>query len=286
MRAARLRPFLLPALASLVLVGCASVPPKTHPEARAEYLRTNDPLEPTNRVFYRVNNALDAAVLRPVAVAYKDAVPAPARQGVHNVLTNLSAPMALADAMLAGRPHRAGTTMMRFLINTTLGGLGLFDVASHLGYPEHDTDFGETMAVWGVPEGPFLYLPVFGPSDPRDALGEGVDIAADPLGWFGQGTAVTALRWSRTGISAIDARSRVIGELSAVKRTALDPYATFRSLYRQHRHAQIAELRAAPAGTVPAWFPAPQAAPAPRPATPPPPLPRLHVRRPPTAARP
>ena len=258
MRAVRPWKFLFPALAGLALAGCASVPPKSHPAARAEYMRTDDPLEPTNRVMYKVNNVLDAALLRPAAVAYKDVLPDPAREGVHNVLTNLATPMTLANDMLSGRPRRAGTSFMRFLINTTLGGLGLFDVAAKLGYPAHSTDFGETLAIWGVPEGPYLYLPVFGPSDPRDALGEGVGIAGDPFGWVGTGTAVTALRWGRTGLSALDARSRVLGEISAVKRTALDPYATFRSLYRQHRRAQIAKLRDATGGTVPAWYPAPQ----------------------------
>ena len=258
MRAVRSWKFLYPVLAGVALSACATPPPASHKQARAEFERTNDPLEPTNRVFYRVNNVLDEALLRPAAVAYKDVLPDPAREGVHNVLTNLATPMTLANDMLSGRPRRAGTSFMRFLINTTLGGLGLFDVAAKLGYPAHATDFGETLAIWGVPEGPYLYLPVFGPSDPRDALGVGVGIAGDPLGWVGTGTVVTALRWSRTGISALDARSRVLGEISAVKRTALDPYATFRSLYRQHRRAQIAKLRAATGGTVPAWYPAPQ----------------------------
>jgi phospholipid-binding lipoprotein MlaA len=243
-----------------LLAGCASAPPPSHPEARAEFYQTNDPLEPTNRVLYKVNNALDAAVLRPAAVAYKDAVPEPVRTGVHNVLGNLDTPIVLGNDMLEGKPYRAGTTFMRFLINTTLGGLGFVDVAKRMGYPAHGSDFGETLAVWGVPEGPFLFLPLFGPTDPRDALGRGVDMASDPFGWVGAGTAVTALNWSRFGLTAVDERSRVLGEISGIKRTALDPYATFRSLYRQHRHAQIARIEADNRHTVPAWFPAPTAA--------------------------
>ncbi|MGH7044428.1 MAG: MlaA family lipoprotein [Acetobacteraceae bacterium] len=240
-----------------LLGGCATPPPPSQPEARAAFYQTNDPLEPANRVFYRVNNALDAAVLRPAAVAYKDVLPAPVRTGVHNVLGNLATPITLGNDMLQGKSQRAGDTFMRFLINTTLGGLGAVDVARRLGYPSHDADFGETMAIWGVPAGPFLYLPVFGPTGPRDALGTGVDIAADPFGWVGQGAAVTALDWSRVALSAVDARSRVLGEIDSIKRTALDPYATFRSLYRQHRQAEIAKLRADNRHTVPAWFPAP-----------------------------
>ncbi len=243
-----------------LLAGCATAPPPSHPEARAEFYQTNDPLEPTNRVLYRVNNALDAAVLRPAAVAYKDAVPAPVRTGVHNALGNLATPIVLGNDMLEGKPQRAGTTFMRFLINTTLGGLGFVDVASRMGYPAHGADFGETLAIWGVPEGPFLFLPLFGPTDPRDALGRGVDMASDPFGWVGAGTAVTALNWSRFGLTAVDERSQVLGEISSIKRTALDPYATFRSLYRQHRRAQIAKIRADNQHTVPAWFPAPTTA--------------------------
>jgi len=244
-------------LFAVLLAGCATPPPPSHPEARAEFYRTNDPLEPTNRVLYKVNDALDTMVLRPAAIAYKAVTPAPVREGVHNVLGNLTTPVVLANDMAEGKPRRAGDTFMRFLINTTVGGLGVFDVATRWGYPAHDADFGETMALWGVPEGPFLFLPVLGPTNPRDALGHGVDIAADPFGWVGQGAAVTALTWTRFTLTALDQRSRVLGELSGIKKTALDPYATFRSLYRQHRRAQIAKLRADRARTVPAWFPAP-----------------------------
>jgi phospholipid-binding lipoprotein MlaA len=143
---------------------------------------------------------------------------------------------------------------MRFLINTSIGVVGVFDVAKDLGYPEHDTDFGMTLALWGVPEGPFLFLPVLGPSNPRDAAGRGVDIAADPFTWLGQGTVVTALNWTRYGFTAVDQRAQVIDAIDSIKKTALDPYATFRSLYRQHRQAQIQKARDDNRATVPAWF--------------------------------
>ena len=260
MHAARQSRLIAAALCAALVGGCATPPPTSHPAARAEFYRTNDPLEPTNRVFYRVNNALDSAVLRPVAVAYKDTVPTPVRTGVHNILDNLSTPVVLGNDMLEGKPRLAGNSFMRFLINSTLGGLGAVDVARRLGYPANGSDFGETLALWGAPEGPFLFLPLLGPTDPRDALGLGVDTAADPFGWLGSGAAVTALNWSRFGLTAVDKRSRVLGEISGIKRTALDPYATFRSLYRQHRRAQIAKLRAYDQHTIPAWFPAPPAA--------------------------
>jgi phospholipid-binding lipoprotein MlaA len=247
-------------LAIIGLTGCATRPSADDPDALAEYKQTNDPLEPTNRVFYAVNNGIDTVILRPAALAYRYVVPGAVRNGIHNVLANIGLPVQLANDALEGKPRRAGDTTMRFLINTTAGGLGIFDVATKWGYPDHDADFGMTMALWGVPEGPFLFLPVLGPSDPRDAAGFGADIALDPFTWVGTGpnhTGWTAFKYSRQALNALDARERVLDSLDQIKKTALDPYATFRSLYRQHRHAQIEELRNDNRATVPVWFPQP-----------------------------
>ena len=141
------------ALVALGLSGCATKPPASDPDALADYEQTNDPLEPTNRVFYAINNGLDTVILRPAALAYRYAVPEPVRNGVHNVLSNIGSPVQLANDMLEGKPRRAGDTTMRFLINTTVGVLGIFDVAKKWGYPDHDADFGMTLANWGVPGG-------------------------------------------------------------------------------------------------------------------------------------
>jgi phospholipid-binding lipoprotein MlaA len=248
------------ALAALVvfgLTGCATKPPASDPDALADYEQTNDPLEPTNRVFYAVNNGIDTVILRPAALAYRYVVPGKVREGVHNVLANIGSPVQLANDILEAKPRRAGDTTMRFLINTTVGVLGIFDVATKWGYPDHDADFGMTLALWGVPEGPFLFLPVLGPSDPRDAAGFGADIVLDPFTWVGTGPnkpGWSAFKWSRQGLNAIDQRERVLDALDQIKKTALDPYATFRSLYRQHRHAQIENLRNDNRETTPAWF--------------------------------
>lgn len=251
------RPWLL--LAALLsagpLLGCATRPPASDPAALADYEQTNDPLEPTNRFFYRVNDALDTVILKPIAEAYRYALPRPVRNGVHNALANLSTPVVLANDMLQTKPRRAGDTVMRFLINTTVGVVGVFDVASGWGYRAHDNDFGTTLALWGVPGGPYLFLPVLGPSDPRDATGFGVDIALDPLTYIGQGAVVTDLKWARYGVSAVDERERVLDEVDQIKKGALDPYATFRSLYRQHRASEIDAARSDEPRTVPAWFP-------------------------------
>ena len=254
---ARLRTFLT--LAVVGLSACATQPPADDPDAVADYQQTNDPLEPTNRVFYAINNGLDTVLLRPAALAYRFAVPSPIRDGIHNVLSNIGTPVQLSNDVLEGKPRRAGDTTMRFLINTTAGVLGIFDVAKKWGYPEHDADFGMTLALWGVPEGPFLFLPVLGPSGPRDAVGFAADIALDPFTWMGppSSTALTVFDWTRYGLNAVDSRERVLDAIDSIKKTALDPYATFRSLYRQHRHAQIEELRNDNRATVPVWFPQP-----------------------------
>ena len=168
--------------------------------------------------------------------------------------------MELGNDVLEAKPRRAGDTSMRFLINTTVGVVGVFDVAKGWGYPDHDNDFGVTLAIWGVPEGPFLFLPVLGPSNPRDAVGHGVDIAGDPFTWLGQGTIVTALDWTKFGLNALDQRERVLDPIDSIKKTALDPYATFRSLYRQHRRATIEETRDDNRATIPVWFPQQSAA--------------------------
>lgn len=239
------------------VAACATRPPASDPAALAEYEETNDPLEPTNRVFYVINNGIDTVLLRPAAQAYRFVFPQPVRNGVHNLLSNLSTPVLLGNDILEAKPRRAGDTTMRFLINTTVGVVGVFDVAKDWGYPAHDAGFGTTLALWGLPEGPFLFLPVLGPSNPRDAVGFGVDTAMDPFTWVGQGAAVTALNWSRYAVSAVDQRERVLDAVDQIKKTALDPYATFRSLYRQHRASEIEEARNDTRSTVPVWFPQP-----------------------------
>lgn len=236
------------------LAGCATPPPADDPDAIADFNETNDPLEPTNRAIYAFNNGLDTVILRPAAQAYRFVVPGAVRGGIHNVLANLGTPVQLGNDVLSGKPRRAGDTTMRFLINTTAGALGFFDLATDWGYPDHDADFGITMALWGVPEGPFLFLPVFGPSDPRDAIGLGVNSAMDPFTWVGQGAAVRALDWSRFAMTGLDQRERHLDDIDNTKRTALDPYATFRSLYRQHRAGQIEDARNDRRATIPVWF--------------------------------
>lgn len=237
--------------------GCATRPPASDPDAVADFEQMNDPLEPANRVMFAVNNGIDAVVLRPLTAGYRAVLPETVRDHLHGVLVNLGTPVVLANDILEAKPRRAGDTLMRMLINSTVGVAGIFDVATDWGYPEHSADFGTTLAVWGVGEGPFLFLPLLGPSNPRDALGYGADIAADPLTWVGKGAVVTDLGYARLGLTLIDVKSRVQPDLDKAMASALDPYATYRSLYRQYRAASVAQVRSDTRATVPVWYNAP-----------------------------
>jgi phospholipid-binding lipoprotein MlaA len=226
------------------LVGCATPPPASDPDAVADFKQTNDPLEPTNRVLYKINDGLDTMIMKPAAIVYQHVLPDPVLTGIHNLLDNMGGPVRLTNDLLQGKPRRAGDTAARFLINTTLGVGGIFDVAKVFGIPNHDSDFALTLANWGVPEGPFLYLPIIGPSSPRDATGFAVDIAIDPFTWIGRPSqSFTYESYSKTVANALDQRSRLLSVVDNVKKTALDPYATFRSLYRQNRAGKLAKLR-------------------------------------------
>jgi phospholipid-binding lipoprotein MlaA len=240
------------------LAGCATPPPASDPDAVADFRQTNDPVEPTNRVFYKINDGLDTAIFKPVAQAYRAVLPDPVRTGIHNLLDNMGGPVRATNDALQGKPRRAGDTTMRFLINSTVGVAGIFDVAKKLGYPNHDSDFALTLANWDVPEGPYLYLPILGPSSPRDVSGFAADMAIDPFTWIGQGTtAHTIGSWTRTGLNALDQRSDLLDVIDNVKKTALDPYATFRSLYRQNRAGKLTTLRDDNGATTPVWWPQP-----------------------------
>ena len=255
---ASFRPLLLAAtVLALGLTGCATRPNPADADAVAEYREADDPLEPTNRAFYAVNDAIDAAVLRPLAVAYRAAVPTTVRVHTHNVLTNLGTPVALFDDMLSARPRRAGDSLMRLMINSTIGVAGIFDVATDWGYHNHETDAGIAFALWGLPSGSFLFLPILGPSNPRDLTGFGADIVMDPSTWVGRGPVVQGIEYGRLFFGAIDARERVLDDLDRIKAQALDPYATIRSLARQHRASAIDDARSDDRRTIPAWFPQP-----------------------------
>ena len=236
----RLAPAFFLAWALLALTACATRPPASDPEALAEYHAANDPLEPANRRVYEANEWLDRKLARPVAVEYRTRIPRPVRTGIRNLLNNLRSPIILANDMLQGQSRRAGDTLGRFVLNSTVGVAGIFDVAEDwFGVPRHTEDFGQTLASWGVGEGPYLVLPVLGPSNPRDLAGSGVDGAAGVATFLGSGAAVDAFRITRGGLSLVDTREALIDPIDDMRRSSLDPYVTYRSAYRQRRQADI-----------------------------------------------
>lgn len=224
---------------SVTVGGCATKPNPADEAAVQAYKEANDPLEPMNRYFYSVNMFLDEMLLKPFAGYYNIALPRVAKDGIRGILRNVNTPVILANDLFQGEGHRAGITAGRFVVNTTLGLGGIFDVAKQFGMEYHTEDFGQTLAVWGTKEGPYLMLPVLGPSNPRDAIGTLVDKFLDPLTYVGYIYNVGYINTIRGGVEAIDTRSRNLKEIEELKKGSIDFYATVRSLYRQHRNDEI-----------------------------------------------
>jgi phospholipid-binding lipoprotein MlaA len=219
-------------LCASALAGCATTPPS--PEA----LAANDPYEQANRDMLKFNGKIDKYFVIPTVGVYFILVPEGGRRGVHNFLGNLSLPTIFVNDMLQGELSRAGKSMWRLVINSTVGVVGFFDPASKIGVPGHGEDFGQTLAVWGVAEGPYLVLPFFGPSNPRDATGLAVDAAMDPTNqipfkqhiWWGAG---------REYFTLLDLKGQTYQTIQGIQRSSVDYYSSLRSLYRQLRNEQI-----------------------------------------------
>ncbi len=224
-------------LAMLLVIGvtanCAST--SSPDEYADDDYSVNDPFEDINRVTFEINQTLDGLLLRPIAEIYVGVVPEWGRDRINDALNNLGEPVNFANGLLQGNMERAATSMLRFAFNSTFGLAGFFDIADGIGLSRADEDFGQTLAVWGVAEGSYLMLPLFGPSNPRDAIGMGVDWLIDPF--------TRALRshekYQRLIARGIDQRSRYINELETLEETSIDFYAAMRELYRQHRSNEI-----------------------------------------------
>ena len=216
---------------------CATVP--TDPEARAEFERINDPLEPTNRVIQDFNDGVDRIILKPIAQLYDFILPDFIQDRVTQALANLSEPFTLANNILQGDPEAASETLARFLTNSTIGLGGMFNVAAEGGLERRPEDFGQTLAVWGVGEGPYLVLPFLGPSNPRDTVGLVAEFFGDPVDIAFDQFDVKNASLIRTATLVVDARARNLDTLDELRAGSLDYYATLRSAYRQLRAAQI-----------------------------------------------
>jgi phospholipid-binding lipoprotein MlaA len=205
----------------------------------------SDPLEPLNRGVFQFNRVVDGLVLEPAARIYRMTTPQFFRTGVSNFLANLSTPVVLANDLLQGDFQRAELTLGRFMMNTILGLGGVIDVGDKLGMPDrHYEDFGQTLAVYGVGSGPYLMLPLLGPSNGRDAVGRVVDLAFDPLAVLGVvdvGISVgpSEVRLARTGAEALSLREANIEQVEELERSSIDLYAAVRTFYYQYRENQI-----------------------------------------------
>jgi phospholipid-binding lipoprotein MlaA len=240
MRRAVFLAFALP----MLLAGCATVP--QDPAARAAFKANNDPLEPLNRKIFAFNLLVDRVLLKPIAKAYVRIVPESGRDGLRNFIKNLQEPIVFANDILQGGFRRAEKTARRFTIDSTLGLAGFIDVAGRMHLERQTGDFGQTLHVWGFGEGPYLVLPVIGPSNPRDGIGSGVDIYLDPFRYVAKNNNYpTGYSIAELGLEGIDERSRNIDSLDEIQRESVDYYASLRSLFRQNRAGELGQGRPA-----------------------------------------
>ena len=216
-----------------LFVGCASIPAGVEPSPR-------DPWEPFNRSVFEFNEGLDTYLLKPVVAAYRFILPEIVREGIYNFFSNYSDIYTALQNLLQGKPDYAFNDLMRVAVNTLFGFGGLLDVATPGGLEKHKEDWGQTFGVWGVPSGPYVVLPFFGPSTVRDTFGTAADLETDYLFKY---VPDVGLRNSITGLRVVNARNTyyVAGDL--LDGAALDKYSFIRDAYLQRREYQINEGR-------------------------------------------
>jgi phospholipid-binding lipoprotein MlaA len=200
----------------------------------------NDPNERTNRAVHSINKGVDTVFLRPASRVYGAVVPGPVRNGVNNFAENLEGPGDVVNSILQGRIDKAGENTLRFAVNTIMGIGGIFDAASFLGLPEGDTDFGETLHVWGAGEGAYVELPLRGPSTTRDAVGQVVDVFLNPLSYVLK-PAHAEVATGAEALSIIGDRYRFGETADSILYDSADSYAQARLLYLQNRRFELGQ---------------------------------------------
>ncbi|HZR83852.1 MAG TPA: VacJ family lipoprotein [Candidatus Binatia bacterium] len=200
-----------------------------------------DPFEPLNRTTFAFNRRVDGWVISPVARAYGWVVPGPVKSGVRNFFSNLESPVRLVNDLLQGEWKNAGSTFARFAINTVAGGVGFVDTASYVGIAGHDADFGQTLAAGGVRSGPYLVVPILGPTTLRDGFGALVDTAMNPAFYLTEGVSPVVSASIGTGAEGLAKREQHDDDLRRLKESSVDEYAAMRSAYLQNRMAAIGE---------------------------------------------
>src|SRR3546814_6455 len=224
---------ILALLLAAMLGGCATT-------GTGGPMAENDPYEGFNRGMWEFNQAIDTVAIKPATALYRTVTPVPARRGIRGMLANLSEPFSFINNLLQGKPKRAFNALGRFVINSTIGVGGLADHATDLGLPPTSEDFGQTLAVAGARNSPYLVLPLLGPSTVRDAVGTAVELVGDPARIVLGGELSTSEEYVVTGTRVLDARSGLIESgADSVLETSADPYATARPAYFQRRPAEI-----------------------------------------------
>lgn len=230
------RSFTAAVFATGLLAGCAG-------QAELETGEVYDPIEPANRMVFAVNDTVDIFVLQPSAYLYKEAVPGPVRDMVRSFLDWLKTPVVLANDLFQGDWRAAGTTASRFVANAPF--FGFVDNATGLGLEHREEDFGQTLAVYGSTDGPYIVLPLLGPSNARDTVGIVVDYFLDPINYIGNGNPLdgdadrTRIQVARRAVGAVDFRARHFATINELKQTSVDYYARVRTIYKQRRDALI-----------------------------------------------
>lgn len=214
---------------AILLAGCASVP---NPDPR-------DPFEGFNRAVYKFNDGFDRVIAKPVATAYVKITPTPVRTGVRNFFSNIADVFIGVNNLLQGKPEEALTDWGRFAFNTTFGLLGIADWATDMGLEKHDEDFGQTFGRWGAGTGPYLVLPILGPSDVRDGVGTAFDIYTDPV----SNRTPVDQRNSATALRLVSRRADLLGASRLLEQAALDQYAFLRDAYLQRRRSLVYDGR-------------------------------------------
>jgi phospholipid-binding lipoprotein MlaA len=249
----------LAAIVGAIVIGGA-------PMAQAQEGHTpGDPWEHANRQGYAVQTALDRYFFGPAADLFKHLSPGPIGHGIHNFIVNLSEPNAFINDVLQFRLKRAAIPAGRFVTNTTIGILGLFDVADGLGMHHHDNEFGVTMGRYGIGPGPYMFVPLIGPTTVRDVIGSGIDALIDPIHWASYANR-PEISIARAVVAGLDLRVSTGDQLKALLSDATDPYATLRSVYLQNKEAEI-HGESLPVDSLPSFDDPPVAPPAPAPAT-------------------
>jgi phospholipid-binding lipoprotein MlaA len=212
-------------LTAILLGGCATGP----------VANSRDPLEPFNRGVYQFNDAVDRAVVRPVATVYRDVLPSPVRTGVSNFFYNLQDAWSIVNNTLQLKPEQAGNSFFRFGVNTVFGLGGVLDIATEMRIERYTEDFGQTLGRWGVGAGPYLVLPLLGPSTVRDTAALPVDMKGSPSAYIDD----VPVRNSATALNLLNQRSRLLQATDMLDQVALDPYTFTRDAFLQRRRSAV-----------------------------------------------